>query len=75
MLGINDGACFKSWFVQLHEKVEIGFPVFPHISAEELDLCLFNFFSIFFISDALLNFFCVAVKLRWCETLVCFNIR
>ena len=75
MLGINDGACFKSWFVQLHEKIEVGVPVFHHLSVEELDLCLLRFFSILFYFLCVIEFFCVAVKIRWCETLVCFIIR
>ena len=73
MLCINDGYCFQCWLVHLHEKVEVGVPVFPHVSLEEVDVCIVEFFSLFLnhAADLVSYFFCVASTFIWIEPLVC----
>ena len=47
MLCINDVSYFKFWLVHLYDKVEVGVPVPPHVSVEEIYICLVEFFSLF----------------------------
>ena len=34
--------------MDIHEKVEVGVHVFPHVAVEEADFCLVCLFSVFF---------------------------
>ena len=40
MIGIYDGSFFECCLVDIHDKVEFGFPIFSHVSVEEVDVCL-----------------------------------
>ena len=48
MFGIYNGSSFENWLMDIHEKVEVGVHVFPHVAVEEVDFCLVCFFSVFF---------------------------
>ena len=59
--------------MHLHEKVEVGIPVFSHVSLEEVDVCIVEFFSLFLnhAADLVSYCFCVVYPFIWVEPLVC----
>ena len=72
MIGIYDGSFFECCRVDIHKKVEFGVPISPHVSVEEVDVCLVYFFSLFYncVADFVLEFFCVEFPLLWGKNLV-----
>ena len=47
MIGIYDGSFSECYLVDIHEKVEFGVPISPHVSVEEVDVCIIQFFYVF----------------------------